>query len=95
VPGPGHRFYFAPDEVEPIVPSKRILIAGIGNIFFGDDAFGVEVIRHLLARPWPEGVVIKDFGIRGYDLACALQDGYDAVILVDALSEGQAPERFT
>ena len=68
-----------------------ILIAGIGNIFFGDDAFGVEVVRRLAARPLPAGVVVKDFGIRGFDLACALQDGYDAVILVDAMQRGAPP----
>jgi len=88
---PGHRFYFGLDEVEPIESSVRILVAGIGNIFLGDDAFGVEVVRLLLDRPTRESVVIKDFGIRGYDLACALQDGYDAAILVDAMQRGGPP----
>ncbi len=58
----------------------RILIAGIGNIFFGDDAFGVAVIRRLIECPWPDGVVVKDFGIRGLDLAYALMDGWDRVV---------------
>jgi hydrogenase maturation protease len=71
--------------------TPRILIAGVGNIFFGDDAFGIEVVRRLGERPRPAGVVIRDFGIRGYDLACALQDGYDAVILLDACARGGPP----
>lgn len=69
----------------------KILIAGIGNIFLGDDAFGVEVVGRLRARTWPAGVTIIDFGIRGLDLAYALQDGYDAVILVDSYAHGSTP----
>src|SRR6476659_9457781 len=63
---------------------KRILVAGIGNIFFGDDAFGCEVAAELGRRSLPDGVTVKDFGIRSYDLAYALMDNYDATILVDA-----------
>jgi hydrogenase maturation protease len=70
---------------------KRVLIAGIGNIFLGDDAFGVEVAAALLQRPLPEGVRVVDFGIRGYDLAYAIMEGYDATILVDAVSRGEPP----
>ncbi len=70
---------------------NRILIAGIGNIFFGDDAFGLEVVRELLRQPLPSGVRVKDFGIRGHDLAYELADGYDAAILVDAAPRGEAP----
>jgi len=51
---------------------KKILVAGIGNIFLGDDAFGVEAVGWLKERPLPEGVRIVDFGIRSYDLAFAL-----------------------
>jgi hydrogenase maturation protease len=69
----------------------RILIAGVGNIFFGDDAFGVEVARRLAARPLPEGVQAVDFGIRGLDLTYALLDDYEAVILVDAVPRGGQP----
>jgi hydrogenase maturation protease len=68
-----------------------ILIAGIGNIFLGDDAFGCEVVKRLAARPLPPGVEIVDFGIRGLDLTYALLDGFDAAILVDAIPRGQAP----
>jgi hydrogenase maturation protease len=71
--------------------NPRILIAGIGNIFFGDDAFGVEVVRRLAQRHLPEGVRVVDFGIRGLDLTYALLDGHDAVILVDALPRGGEP----
>ena len=70
---------------------KRILIAGVGNIFFGDDAFGCEVAKQLADRPLPEGVRVTDFGIRSYDLAYAMMDGYDATILVDASPQGSEP----
>lgn len=86
---PGHRFFFTPEEVEPLPPSPKILIAGIGNIFLGDDGFGVEVIRNLPV--FPENVTVKDFGIRSYDLAYALLDDYDVVILVDAAPRGDVP----
>ena len=71
--------------------NRQILIAGIGNIFSGDDAFGVEVVRELLLHPLPESVCVKDFGIRSYDLAYAIMDGYATTILVDATPRGQAP----
>jgi hydrogenase maturation protease len=69
--------------------SPRILIACIGNIFLGDDGFGVEVARRLLAKPLPEGVRVVDFGIRGFDLTFALLDDLDVVILVDAAPRGE------
>ena len=50
----------------------RILVAGIGNIFLGDDAFGVEVVKRLAAKSLPPGVEVVDFGIRGLDLTYAL-----------------------
>jgi hydrogenase maturation protease len=70
---------------------KRFLIAGIGNIFFGDDGFGCEVAAELLKRSWPDGVNVVDFGIRAYDLAYAIMDGYDATILIDAAPRGEKP----
>jgi hydrogenase maturation protease len=70
---------------------KRILIAGIGNIFFGDDAFGCEVSAELGKRQLPADVTVVDFGIRGYDLAYAIMDGYDATILIDASPRGEKP----
>jgi hydrogenase maturation protease len=69
----------------------RILVAGIGNIFLGDDAFGCEVLKHLSAQHWPANVRVYDFGIRGFDLAYALLEGYDLTILVDATPRGEAP----
>jgi hydrogenase maturation protease len=69
----------------------RILVAGVGNIFLGDDAFGVEVVRRLALRPQGDGVRVVDFGIRGLDLAYAILDGYDAVIVVDAMPRGGEP----
>jgi hydrogenase maturation protease len=68
---------------------KRILIAGVGNIFCGDDAFGVEVARQLMAQELPPEVSVQDFGIRGYDLAYALAGDYAAAVLVDATPRGE------
>jgi hydrogenase maturation protease len=68
-----------------------ILVAGVGNIFLGDDAFGVEVALSLTRRRLPESVSVKDFGIRGFDLAYALLDPWEAVIILDALPRGEAP----
>jgi hydrogenase maturation protease len=69
----------------------RVLVAGIGNVFLGDDGFGVEVVARLARRPLPEGVEVADFGIRGFDLAYALMESYDAAVLVDALSRKGTP----
>jgi len=98
---PGHRFFFDPEEVEPIpmdeaaldtkTQTPSILIAGIGNIFLGDDAFGVEVVERLRGRELPERVKAIDFGIRGFDLAYALLEGSDVTILVDACPRGGKP----
>src|SRR5215210_42278 len=71
--------------------SKRVLVAGVGNIFLGDDGFGVEVVKRLAGRELPEGVEVKDFGIRGMDLAYALQDDYELVVFVDATPRGEEP----
>ncbi len=70
---------------------QRILVAGIGNIFLGDDGFGVEVAQRLATRTLPAGVRVIDFGIRGFDLAYALMDSYSAAILVDAVPRGEQP----
>lgn len=71
--------------------TPRILIAGIGNIFFGDDGFGCEVAQQLEKQILPQNVRVIDFGIRSYDLAYALTESYDAVILVDAMARGETP----
>ena len=98
---PGHRFFFDPSEVEPLPPDEQrrdnvvekpsVLVAGIGNIFLGDDGFGVEVAQQLARRDLPSSVRVADFGIRGFDLAYALQDGYETTILIDAFPHGLAP----
>jgi hydrogenase maturation protease len=70
---------------------NKILVAGVGNIFMGDDAFGSEVARRLMDERLPAEVQVTDFGIRSYDLAYALMDGYDVTILIDATSQKQPP----
>ncbi|PWT75746.1 MAG: hydrogenase maturation protease [Proteobacteria bacterium] len=69
----------------------RILVAGIGNIFLGDDAFGSEVARRLQQSCRPAQVRIEDFGIRGFDLAFALLEGYELTIMIDAAPRGGTP----
>jgi hydrogenase maturation protease len=69
----------------------RLLVAGIGNIFLGDDGFGCEVVRRLSAEMVPPGVKLVDYGIRGLDLAYALLERYDAVIFIDAIARGDLP----
>ncbi|MGH9058629.1 MAG: hydrogenase maturation protease, partial [Acidimicrobiales bacterium] len=103
----GRYLYFHPDEVEILVASStvgasaavaapeperpRVLVAGVGNIFLGDDGFGVEVARRLDPASAPAGVKVADFGIRGVHLAYELLEGYDILILIDAVSRGDPP----
>jgi len=70
---------------------RRILIACVGNIFRGDDGFGVAVAQALALRKLPDCVKVVDFGIRGIDLTYALLDGYAVVVLVDAVQRGGRP----
>ncbi|MET8157544.1 hydrogenase maturation protease [Sphaerisporangium sp. NPDC005289] len=70
----------------------RTLVAGVGNVFLGDDGFGVAVARHLASAGVPEGVVVSDFGIRGVHLAYELTGGgYDLAILVDTVARDDPP----
>lgn len=71
--------------------TQKMLVAGVGNIFFSDDAFGCEVVRRLAGETLPEGVTVADFGIKGIHLAYELLDGYDTVIIVDAAPCGGKP----
>ena len=94
---PGHRFFFSPEEVEPLgdssadaPPTTRVLVAGVGNVFLGDDGFGVALAARLARCELPPGVEVVDYGIRGMDLALALQD-FDAAVLLDATPRGQTP----
>jgi hydrogenase maturation protease len=96
---PGHRFFFSAAEVEPmeqeVDPSAEksltVLVAGIGNIFLGDDAFGVEVVKRFANHGLPKAVRVVDFGIRGLDLTYALVGGPDVTVLVDACPRGGTP----
>ncbi|MGW4567890.1 hydrogenase maturation protease [Streptomyces sp. NPDC004561] len=71
--------------------TARLLVAGVGNIFLADDAFGPEVIRALDHRPLPPEVRVRDYGIRGLDLAYTLLDGCTTAVLVDAARRGHRP----
>ncbi len=71
--------------------TEKVLVAGIGNIFLGDDGFGVEVVRRLAERDLPPDVEVLDVGIRGLHLAYQLLDGYRALVLVDAMARGGEP----
>jgi hydrogenase maturation protease len=94
----GHRFFFSPEEVEPAdeappgsARTARILIAGIGNVFLGDDGFGVAVANTLAGEDIAPGVEVEEFGIRGMDLAYALTRDLDAAIVIDAAPRGEPP----
>ncbi len=71
--------------------NQKLLLGGIGNIFLGDDAFGVEVVRRLAAFDFPATVRLVDFGIRGIDLTYALLEDYEHAILIDAAPRGGSP----
>jgi hydrogenase maturation protease len=73
------------------------MVAGIGNIFLGDDGFGPEVVRHLAADPagLPEGVRLVDYGIRGMHLAYDLLAGFEALVLIDAVPGSGPPGDLT
>jgi hydrogenase maturation protease len=73
----------------------RTLVAGVGNVFLHDDAFGVEVARLLAERPRQDGVEIADFGIRGVHLVYELLDGCDLFVLIDAAQRGLQPGTVT
>ncbi|SDM82127.1 hydrogenase maturation protease [Allokutzneria albata] len=69
--------------------TARVLVAGIGNVFLGDDGFGVEVVHRLSDVELPRWVRVVDYGVRGmhlaYDLAAT---GYELTIMVDATARG-------
>ncbi|WP_036510607.1 hydrogenase maturation protease [Nocardia aobensis] len=73
--------------------SSRVLVAGIGNIFLGDDGFGPEVVRRI-PPDREDGVRVVDYGIRGMHLAYDLLDAWDALVLVDAIPNRGAPGRI-
>ena len=71
------------------------LVAGIGNIFNRDDGFGVEVAQRLVARPCPTDVRVEDYGIRGVHLALQMLEGYDLLVLIDAIAGTEPPGTVT
>jgi hydrogenase maturation protease len=75
--------------------TDRVLVAGVGNIFLGDDGFGVAVASRLAGKALPEGVKVGDYGIRSVHLAYELLDGYDSLVLVDAIGRGDPPGTLT
>jgi hydrogenase maturation protease len=70
---------------------QQILVAGVGNAWLRDDAFGGEVVRRLEARGVPSGVTVMDFGTGGLDLAYEVIRGYSALVLLDASRQGGEP----
>jgi hydrogenase maturation protease len=96
----GRFFYFLPEEVRPcplangtlVADPPRVLVAGLGNIFLGDDAFGVEVVKRLATAHLPADVRVLDVGTRSLHLAYELRErAYETVILIDVVSRGGAP----
>jgi hydrogenase maturation protease len=71
--------------------SAHVLVAGVGNVFLGDDGFGVEVACHLAERPLPDGVVVADIGIRALHLAFQLLDKPALLLVVDTVDRGARP----
>ena len=69
----------------------NILVAGVGNVLRGDDAFGVEVANRLLEREAVPNVTVVETGIAGIQLVSDLQDGYDAIIVVDTVDRERPP----
>lgn len=70
---------------------RKVLFAGLGNVFLGDDGFGVAVAQRLAAEPCPAWARLADYGIRGVHLAYDLMAGYDATVLIDVDQRGDAP----
>lgn len=68
-----------------------VLVAGVGNVFLGDDGFGVEVAHRLARTELPDGARVEDFGIRGLHLAYELVEPHDMVIIADAVQRGDPP----
>ncbi|MER5961356.1 hydrogenase maturation protease [Streptomyces sp. NPDC002057] len=80
-----------PAADSPVPGTARTLVAGVGNIFLGDDAFGVETVRRLAQEELPSSVQLTDVGVRGVHLAYELLDGWDTLVLVDVTARGGEP----
>lgn len=84
----------SPIRAQPAAPA-RVLVAGVGNLFLGDDGFGSEVARRLARGGAPDGSVVTDYGVGGIHLTYDLLDGYDTLILIDAARRGEEPGTVT
>ncbi len=69
----------------------KVLVAGLGNELRGDDGFGVAVARLLDDRDLGAEVTVREFGIGGIHLVQELLNGYDALLVVDAVNRGSEP----
>ncbi|MGZ4049011.1 MAG: hydrogenase maturation protease [Bacteroidia bacterium] len=76
---------------QPSLLRKRVMIAGVGNMFLKDDGFGGAVVKRIMNKKFPEGVEVKDFGTSGLKLAYDLMKGYDGLIFLDASARGEKP----
>jgi hydrogenase maturation protease len=76
---------------QPFSVKKRVMIAGIGNMFMRDDGFGSAVVKKIMNKQFPEGVEVKDFGTGGLKLAYDLMKGYDGLIFLDTSARGEKP----
>ena len=82
----------ATDAAEGNAPGEgRILVACMGNVLRGDDGFGVAVAEALAERDLPPAVDVSEVGISGVSMAQDLLDGYEALVLVDAMERGEEP----
>ncbi len=80
------------EEAPPTAPGPlRVLVAGVGNQLRADDAFGVVVAHRLMKMNLPEGVKVIETGIGGIALVQELQEGYDAMVIIDAVDRGRPP----
>jgi len=69
----------------------KILVAGMGNVLRGDDGFGIRVVDELKKNHnTPAEVDIYEAGIGGIGLVQELMNGYDALVVVDAVEKGAA-----
>lgn len=84
-----------PTTVPARTATGRTLVAGVGNVFLGDDGFGVAVARQLARSVLPDGIEVADFGIRGVHLVYELLNGYDTLVLIDAMRNGEEPGTLT
>ncbi|HEY5317398.1 MAG TPA: hydrogenase maturation protease [Solirubrobacteraceae bacterium] len=70
---------------------RKVLVAGIGNAWMGDDGFGAEVVKRLGDVELPRGVAVMDFGTGGLNLAYEVMRGYDALLILDISEQGGTP----